>query len=132
LSAKYYAKRILKGIGKFLYYFGKGLWSITKSFGKNIGIAYRNYEKRQRIEEIRRAHYRGLEHENYVAGRGWARGVADAQEEDRIRRRDECDRRAALRRFENSLYDVPKVNDDFFVQEFEPNRRKRKRNILEL
>ena len=140
LSAKYYTKRILKGIGKFLYYFGIGLWSITKSFGKNIGIAYRNYQERQRIEEIRRAHYRGIYEENYAASSGWTRAQIDAQNEDRIRRQNERERRDAQRRFEDqmfprvneNLFDVPKVNKDFFTEDLEPRKRKKRRQMFDL
>ena len=109
MSAKYYAKRILYGIGKALYLFGKGTWFVLKGLGKAIGIAYRNYQERQRIEEERRAYYRGIERENYAAGRGYARGVAGVEEEYRIRRQNERERRDAQRRFENQMF--PKVNE---------------------
>ena len=140
MSWKYYAKRIFKGIGRFLYYFGTGLWSISKSFGRNIETAYRNYQERQRIEEIRRAHYRGIYEENYAASSGWTRAQIDAQNEDRIRRQNERDQKAAQRRFEDQMFprvnehifDVPKLNRDFLTEDLEPKKRKKKRSILDL
>lgn len=132
MSAKYYAKRILYGIGKALYLFGKGIWFVLKAFGKAISIAYRNYQERQRREEMLRQHYRGIERENRAAGRGWTRGVADVREEEIIRRQNERNRREALRRFENQMFDVPKVNDDFFVQDLQPKKRKKRRQFFDL
>ncbi len=140
MSAKYYAKRILRGIGKALWLFGKGIWFVLKATAKGIGIAYRNYQERQRIEEIRKAHYRGIEQENYAAGRGWAKGQANVYEENRIRKQNERDRRDAQRRFENqmfpkvneNLFDVPRVNKNFWTEDLEPRKRKKRRQFFDL
>ena len=86
MSAKYYAKRILKGLGKALYLFGKGIWFVLKGLGKAIGVAYRNYQERQRIEEERRAYYQGIELEGRAYGRGMAQGFSDVRERDSARR----------------------------------------------
>jgi hypothetical protein len=130
----------LKGIGKFLYYFGIGLWSIAKSFGKNIGIAYRNYQERQRIEAQERAHYEFLRREGKAYGHGLAEGIAEVQEAERVRIQNERGRRNALRRLENQMFpdvnenffDTPKVNESLFTEDLQPRRRKRRKNILEL
>ena len=119
-------------LGKALLLFGKGIWFVLRETAKGIGIAYRNYQERQRREEMLRAHYRGIELENFAAGRGWARGQAVVQEENRIRRQNERDQRNALRRFENQMWDIPKVNDNFFVQDFESKKRKKRRNFFDL
>ena len=128
-NSKKIAKRILRIVGKGFYYFGKGLWLLAKGIGKDIRILYRDYEERRRIEEMRRQHYLGIERENYYAGRGWARGAADVTESVRIRRQNERDNREHMRRLDR-MFELPQVNDDFFTQDLEPRRRKKKRSMF--
>jgi len=126
-DATYYTKRILYGIGKAFYLVGKGIHFLLKALAKDVSIAYQNYQERQRIEEARRRYYRGIERENYAAGRGWARGMANVREEDRIGRENNYARRNAVRRFEKQMFDDPKINESFFLQDFSPKKRKGKR-----
>jgi hypothetical protein len=121
MSAKYYAKRILKGIGKALWLFGKGIWFVLKKLGKGIGIAYRIYQERQRREEMLREHYRGIEREGRAYGRGMAQGFVDVRERERARRADERHWREFPDRFDKVVWgDEP------------TKKRKKKRSIFEL
>ena len=125
-DAKRIAKQILRGIGKGFYYFGKGIYIFAKFTAKQIGISYRNYQKQKRIEEQQSRYDRQTERENYYAGRGYARGMADVREIDRAKRQNERNSRKYLQNMGNQMFDVPKVNDDYFNQDpFNPKRKRR-------
>jgi len=130
-DAKRIAWQILRAIGKGFYYLGKGIWLLAKGIGKGIGILYREYQERRRIEAIRREHYRGIERENFHAGRGWAKGVAEVNENERLKRQNERDHREQMKRL-NKMFEPPKMNNNFFVQDIEPKKKKKKRSILDM
>ena len=128
-DAKRIAKQILYVFGKGLYYVGKGLWLFIKAVGKGIQASYRRYEEQQRLQAIRQAELWEIEEENRSAGRGWTRGMADVRGQERIRQRNERDRRGMLRRFEKS-YNEPKVNDSFLTEGFPANSKRKKRRSI--
>jgi hypothetical protein len=110
------AKRILHGIGKAFYLLGKGIYLFFKALAKGISVAYRNYQERKRIEEERRAYYRGREMEGRAYGRGMAQGFADVRERERARR-------------ENERYwrELPDRFDRFVWGDYPPKKHKKRR-----
>jgi len=119
MSAKRYAKRFLYGLGKAFYLFGKGLYILSKAFAKAIRISYRNYQERQRREEMIRQHYRGIEREAYVAERGRQRAISDFRGQERARREEQRYWRETPERIERFIY-----GDD------SPRKRKKKRQVF--
>lgn len=106
-----------------------GLWIFCKLLGRSIQTAYYNYEARKRVEEEQRRYYAQIERENYHAGRGYARGVADVREQERMKRQDERDQRAYWKNL-NKMYEVPSVNENAFLGE-PPHRKKKKRSAFD-
>jgi hypothetical protein len=126
-NGKNVAKTIVIGIGKVFYYFGVGLWIFCKLLGRGIQTAYHNYEAKKRVEAEQRRYYAQIERENYHAGRGYARGVADVRSQERARQRDERDYRAYQKRL-NKMFEPPQVNDNLFLGDA-PSRKKKKRSV---
>jgi hypothetical protein len=120
-KAKRYAKGFLYGLGKALYLFGKGLYIVSKAFAKALGVAYRNYQERQRIEEERRQYYRGIEREGRAYGRGMAQGFADVKERERARREQE-----------RYWKEYPDRIDRVIYGEDSPKKRKKRRQFFDL
>ena len=126
-SGKDIAKSILTGIGKVFYYFGKGLWIFCKLLGRGIKNAYYEHQARQKVENEQRRYYAQIERENYHAGRGYARGMADVREQERLRRQDERNQQDFQKRM-NKMWEVPQINENAFLGE-PPTRRKKKRSV---
>jgi hypothetical protein len=103
-----------------------GLWIFGKLLGRGIQRAYHENEARKRFAEQDRQYYAQIERENYHAGRGYARGQAFVQNEERLRRQDERDRIAYNKRL-NKMWEVPQVNENAFFPN-PPNRKKKKRS----
>jgi len=119
MSAKKYAKRFLYGLGKALYLFGKGIYFVSKAFAKAIGAIYRDYQKRQRIEEERRQYYERIEREGEAYGRGLAQGMTDVREQERARREQERYWKKYPERIERFIY-----GDE------SPKKRKKRRQLF--
>lgn len=111
------------------YYFGVGLWIFGKLLGRGIQRAYHENEARKRVENEQRRYYGQIERENYHAGRGYARGQAFVQNEERQSRQDERDQKENWRRM-NKMWEVPRVNENAFLGE-PPNRKKKKRSAFD-
>lgn len=126
-NGKNIVKSILVGFGKVFYYFGKGLWIFCKLLGRGIQRAYYEHQARQRVEDEQRRYYAQIERENYHAGRGYARGMADVREQERIRRQNESNERQYWKNL-NKMYEVPQVNENAFFGE--PSSRKKKKRSM--
>jgi hypothetical protein len=119
-SAKRIGKRILYGFGKGLYLFGKGVYIFSKALAKVIGIAYRNYQERQRIEEERRRYYGEIEREGRAYGRGFAQGTADVHERQR-----------AIRERNHRWQEAPREVDRLIYGDDSPRQRKKRRQFFD-
>jgi hypothetical protein len=120
----------LVGFGKIFYYFGVGLWIFGKLLGRGMKRAYFEHEARQRLENEQRRYYAQIERENYHAGRGYARGMADVREQERIRRQNEHDERQYWKNL-NDMFEVPQVNENAFLPDA-PKRKKKKHSMFDL
>jgi len=117
--------RILKAIGKWIYYLGKGLWWFCRAVGRDIERSYHRHQEEQRIKAIRQRELARIEEDNRVAGIGWAQGVAEVRRQERVRRQDERDQKEYWNRL-NKMYEVPHVNEDVFFGDGSNKRRKKK------
>jgi hypothetical protein len=123
-NGKNIVKSILIGFGKVFYYFGKGLWIFGKLLGRGIKRAHYEHQANQRIIDRQRQHEARIERESYYAGRGYARGMADVREQERLKRQDIREQREAQKRF-NKMWEVPPLNENAFFGE--PQTRKKKK-----
>jgi hypothetical protein len=118
--AKELAKRFFIGCGRLTSKAIKG----TANF---INEEYERYQRRKRIEEERNQELRRIEEEAYIEERGRQRAIVDVRERERARREEERYFRGVSRNFERQVTDVPKVNEDFWTQDFYPKKRKKRR-----
>jgi hypothetical protein len=100
-------RKIINGVSKAFRLMGRGTWFLCKAAGRGIRAAYRSYQERKRIEEIRRQHYRGIELEAFHQSKGWANGAARAQEDERIRRQEQRDYIAFRENWEENMLGIP-------------------------
>lgn len=122
------AKRIAKQV---LYAIGKGFWFFFRALGRGIASIYRQYQEQKRIEDEQRRYYADIERENYHAGKGYARGMADVREQERVRRQNDREQREYNRRI-NKMFEAPKVNNNFLTEDFPANsKRKKKRSMFD-
>jgi hypothetical protein len=64
------------------------------------------------------------ERENYHAGRGYAKGVADVRARERAIQQEERNQNQAMRNIEK-MFEVPKMNDNFLFDSDSPKKKKR-------
>ncbi len=118
------------GFGKVFYYFGKGLWIFGKLLGRGIKRAYYEHQARQRVVNEQRQFYTEIERENYYAGRGYAQGVADVRERERLKRQNEREQKQYYNNL-NKMFEVPQVNGNAFFPDA-PKSKKKKRSMFDL
>ncbi len=119
----------MTGFGKVFYYFGKGLWVFFKLLGRGIKNAYYANQAKQKVESEQRKYFAQIEKENYHAGKGYAMGMAEVREQERLRRKDEREQRQFQKQF-NKTWEVPTLKENAFFGE-PPNRKKKKRSMFD-
>jgi hypothetical protein len=123
-KAKELAKRFFIGCGKLTSKAIKGTAHLIK-------VEHERSKERKRIEEERRAYYRGIETEAYVAEKGRQRAIGDYRDLQRARRDEANSWRNLSRNAERELLDVPKLNENVWVQDWQTKKRKKKRSIFD-